>query len=139
MLHLKDGNYIKRNNESHAHSNWQPLPPFLSFLPSKLACRQAGQFFVLYSSKLVLYMIEGGTYIVSLNTEILMPKSHIAHFLLFLQVLIKLIKPYTRIKIGFISGELNIEPSDVESLLVSCILDTTIYGRIDQVRAHFKG
>merc|ERR1712088_1306861 len=27
----------------------------------------------------------------------------------------------------------NIEPSDVESLLVSCILDTTIYGRIDQV------
>jgi len=50
------------------------------------------------------------------------------------QVLIKLIKPYTRIKIGFISGELNIEPSDVESLLVSCILDTTIYGRIDQVK-----
>ena len=50
------------------------------------------------------------------------------------QVLIKLIKPYTRIKIGFISGELNIDPNDVESLLVSCILDNTIYGRIDQVR-----
>ena len=49
------------------------------------------------------------------------------------QVLIKLIKPYTRIKISFISGELNIDPSDVESLLVSCILDSTIYGRIDQV------
>ena len=49
------------------------------------------------------------------------------------QVLIKLIQPYTRIKIGFISGELNIEPSDVESLLVSCILDKTVYGRIDQV------
>jgi len=49
------------------------------------------------------------------------------------QVLIKLIKPYTRIKIGFISGELNIDPNDVESLLVSCILDNTIYGRIDQV------
>jgi COP9 signalosome complex subunit 2 len=48
-------------------------------------------------------------------------------------VLIKLIKPYTRIKIGFISGELNVEPSDVESLLVSCILDSTIKGRIDQV------
>merc|ERR1712088_941127 len=30
------------------------------------------------------------------------------------QVLIKLIKPYTRIKIGFISGELNTDPSDVE-------------------------
>ena len=40
MLHLKDGNYIKRNNESHAHSNWPPLPPFLSFLPSKLANQQ---------------------------------------------------------------------------------------------------
>jgi COP9 signalosome complex subunit 2 len=51
----------------------------------------------------------------------------------FPQVLIKLIKPYTRIKIGFISGELNIDPTDVESLLVSCILDSTIYGRIDQV------
>lgn len=49
------------------------------------------------------------------------------------QVLIKLIKPYTRIKISFISRELNIEPLDVESLLVSCILESTIYGRIDQV------
>lgn len=49
------------------------------------------------------------------------------------QVLIKLIKPYTRIQMGFISGELNIEPQDVESLLVSCILDNTIKGRIDQV------
>jgi len=49
------------------------------------------------------------------------------------QVLIKLIKPYTRIQIKFISGELNIEAQDVESLLVSCILDSTISGRIDQV------
>jgi len=49
------------------------------------------------------------------------------------QVLIKLIKPYTRIQIQFISGELNIETGDVESLLVSCILDSTINGRIDQV------
>merc|ERR1719384_924540 len=40
------------------------------------------------------------------------------------QVLIKLIKPYTRI---------NINPNDVESLLVSCILDNTVRGRIDQV------
>ena len=49
------------------------------------------------------------------------------------QVLIKLIKPYTRIKIDFISGELNVDAVDVESLLVSCILDKTIKGRIDQV------
>lgn len=39
------------------------------------------------------------------------------------QVLIKLIKPYTRIQIPFISRELNIDVSEVESLLVSCILD----------------
>lgn len=49
------------------------------------------------------------------------------------QVLIKLIKPYTRIHIPFISKELNIDASEVESLLVSCILDSTIRGRIDQV------
>jgi len=49
------------------------------------------------------------------------------------QVLIKLIKPYTRIQIKFISGELNIESADVESLLVSCILDSSVNGRIDQV------
>lgn len=49
------------------------------------------------------------------------------------QVLIKLIGPYTRIAIRFISNELNIEPLEVESLLVSCILDNTIEGRIDQV------
>ncbi|XP_065841763.1 COP9 signalosome complex subunit 2-like [Oscarella lobularis] len=50
------------------------------------------------------------------------------------QVLIKLIRPYTRIHIPFISRELNIEPEDVEALLVSCILDKTIPGRIDQAR-----
>ncbi|KXJ28781.1 COP9 signalosome complex subunit 2 [Exaiptasia diaphana] len=49
------------------------------------------------------------------------------------QVLIKLIKPYTRIHIPFISQELNIDKDEVESLLVSCILDNTIHGRIDQV------
>uniref|UniRef100_A0AAZ3Q6Y7 COP9 signalosome complex subunit 2 n=1 Tax=Oncorhynchus tshawytscha TaxID=74940 RepID=A0AAZ3Q6Y7_ONCTS len=49
------------------------------------------------------------------------------------QVLVKLIKPYTRIHIPFISKELNIDVCDVESLLVQCILDSTINGRIDQV------
>lgn len=39
------------------------------------------------------------------------------------QVLIKLIKPYTRVHIPYIATELNIEESDVESLLVTCILD----------------
>ncbi|BFY99115.1 hypothetical protein BsWGS_02155 [Bradybaena similaris] len=49
------------------------------------------------------------------------------------QVLIKLIKPYTRIHIPFISKELNIDAVEVENLLVSCILDSTVNGRIDQV------
>lgn len=42
------------------------------------------------------------------------------------QVLVKLIRPYTRIAITFISNELNIEPAEVESLLVSCILDKCV-------------
>ena len=32
-----------------------------------------------------------------------------------------------------ISKELNIDPEEVEGLLVSCILDNAIQGRIDQV------
>lgn len=49
------------------------------------------------------------------------------------QVLIKLIKPYTRIHIPFISKELNVDSEEVELLLVQCILDNSIQGRIDQV------
>ncbi|KAK8952846.1 COP9 signalosome complex subunit 2 [Platanthera guangdongensis] len=49
------------------------------------------------------------------------------------QVLLKLIKPYTRIRIPFISEELNVPEKDVEHLLVSLILDNRIQGHIDQV------
>jgi len=49
------------------------------------------------------------------------------------QVLVKTIKPYTRIKIPSIAAELNIPEADVEALLVSLILDRKIEGRIDQV------
>lgn len=49
------------------------------------------------------------------------------------QVLLKLIKPYTRIRIPFVSKELNIPEKDVEQLLVSLILDSRIPGHIDQV------
>ncbi|KAK9170601.1 hypothetical protein Syun_002741 [Stephania yunnanensis] len=49
------------------------------------------------------------------------------------QVLLKLIKPYTRIRIPFISKELNVPENDVEQLLVSLILDNRIHGHIDQV------
>ena len=49
------------------------------------------------------------------------------------QVVLKLIQPYTRIRIPFVSKELNIPEGDVEQLLVSLILDSRISGYIDQV------
>ncbi|KAF7731243.1 COP9/signalosome complex subunit Csn2 [Apophysomyces ossiformis] len=49
------------------------------------------------------------------------------------QVMIKLIKPYTRIDLAFVSKQLNIPVEDVENLLVGLILDEKISGRIDQV------
>jgi len=49
------------------------------------------------------------------------------------QVLLKILGPYTRIRIPFISNELNINQKDVESLLVSLILDNKVRGHIDQI------
>ncbi|CAF1315411.1 unnamed protein product, partial [Didymodactylos carnosus] len=49
------------------------------------------------------------------------------------KVLIKLIKPYTKIRIDFIAKELNIDMQDVENLLITCILDQMITGKVDQV------
>jgi COP9 signalosome complex subunit 2 len=49
------------------------------------------------------------------------------------QVLLKVIKPYTRISIGFIAREINISPAEVEQLLVTLILDGMIDGSMDQL------
>lgn len=49
------------------------------------------------------------------------------------QVLLKLIKPYTRIGIPYAAKELNIEVRELEDLLVSLIIDGRIQGKIDQV------
>jgi len=49
------------------------------------------------------------------------------------KALLNLIGPYTRMTIPFICKELNASEEDVESLLVSMILDNKIRGRIDQV------
>lgn len=54
------------------------------------------------------------------------------------QVLITLIKSYTRIEIGFVSTQLNIPSEDVEELLVALILDKRIAGRIDQVNGRLE-
>ena len=47
--------------------------------------------------------------------------------------MLKLIQPYTRIRIAFVARQLNIEERDVEQLLVSLILDGRIQGHIHQV------
>lgn len=49
------------------------------------------------------------------------------------QVLTKFVKPYTKVRLDLISKELNLDVDEVEALLVSCILDNTIEGRIDQI------
>ncbi len=48
-------------------------------------------------------------------------------------MLLKLIQPYTRVRIPFISQRLNIPEKDVEALLVTLILDNRVAGHIDQV------
>lgn len=78
--------------------------------------------------------------IVSTNRTIIMQdpfiREHIEDLLKNVRtnLLIKLIKPYTRINISYISAELNVEAEEVENLLVSCILDKTIKGHIDQIK-----
>ena len=49
------------------------------------------------------------------------------------QVLLKLIQPYTRVRIPFICKKLNVPEKDVEQLLVSLILDNRVTGYVDQV------
>jgi COP9 signalosome complex subunit 2 len=62
-------------------------------------------------------------------------KSHIDQVLINIrsQVLLKLVRPYTRIELGFISQKLNISILQVEDLLFSLILDKRVLGRIDQI------
>lgn len=48
-------------------------------------------------------------------------------------VVVKLIQPYTRVRIAFLSQKLNIPSPDVEQLLITLILDKRISGSIDQV------
>ncbi|KAL7752518.1 COP9 signalosome complex subunit 2 [Sorochytrium milnesiophthora] len=54
------------------------------------------------------------------------------------QVLIALIKPYTRMEIGFAARQLNISNDEVEELLVGLILDRKIHGKIDQVHQRLE-
>jgi COP9 signalosome complex subunit 2 len=49
------------------------------------------------------------------------------------QVLLRLITPYTRVRITTIASELGVAEREVEALLVSLILDGRVEGHIDQV------
>eukprot|EP00177_Eucheuma_denticulatum_P005791 GFKZ01010571.1.p1 GENE.GFKZ01010571.1~~GFKZ01010571.1.p1 ORF type:complete len:440 (+),score=83.47 GFKZ01010571.1:221-1540(+) len=49
------------------------------------------------------------------------------------QVLLKLIQPYKRIGIPYAAKELNIEVEELESLLVTLIIDGRVSGKIDQI------
>jgi len=49
------------------------------------------------------------------------------------QVLLKMLTPYTKIRIPFLAAELNISAKEVEELMIGLILDNKIRGRIDQV------
>ncbi|KAH6562944.1 hypothetical protein BASA50_000200 [Batrachochytrium salamandrivorans] len=55
-----------------------------------------------------------------------------------MQVLVKLIKPYTRIELSFISKKLNVPAEEVEDLLVNLILDNRIAGKIDQINQYIE-
>jgi COP9 signalosome complex subunit 2 len=49
------------------------------------------------------------------------------------QYLIDLIKPYSRLELGFLAKQLNVEIQEVEDLLIGLILEGKVEGRIDQV------
>lgn len=50
-------------------------------------------------------------------------------------MVLRVIRPYTRVRIPFIAAQLNIPAPDVERLLVNLILDKRMDARIDQVGA----
>jgi len=48
-------------------------------------------------------------------------------------VLLKLVMPYTRVKFDFIAENLHVSAEEVETLLVSLVLDGKVSGKLDQV------
>lgn len=49
------------------------------------------------------------------------------------QLLLKLIVPYTTVRVEFLAKSLNVSVAEVESMLVSLVLDKKVDGRIDQI------
>jgi len=51
------------------------------------------------------------------------------------RVLVKLIKPYKRVKLEWLCKHLNATMEEVENLVVNSILDGSVYGRINQIQS----
>jgi len=51
------------------------------------------------------------------------------------RVLVKLIKPYKRVKLEWLCKQLNAKMNEIENLVVNLILDNTINGRLDQIHS----
>lgn len=50
------------------------------------------------------------------------------------QVVLKCVAPYTRVRLGFIAAELNVDEAEVQALLAGLILNGQLAGRIDEVQ-----
>jgi len=78
--------------------------------------------------------------ILNTNKKVIMDDPFIAQFIsnvlreIRTQVLLELIKPYTKVTIPFLAKKLNVPPSEVQELLVFLILDNKVVGQIDQVK-----
>merc|ERR1712087_149202 len=51
------------------------------------------------------------------------------------KVLVKLIKPYTRVKLEWLCRQLNATMPEIENLVVNLILDGSVNGRLDQIHS----
>jgi len=86
------------------------------------------------------YEIDRFEKILNTNKKVILDDPFIAQFIANLlreirtQVLLEIIKPYTKLTIPFISKKLNVQPAEVQELLVFLILDNRIVGQIDQVK-----
>jgi len=73
------------------------------------------------------------------NKKVIMGDPFIAQFInpvlreIRTQVLLQMIRPYTRVTIPFIAKKLNVSAGEVQDLLVFLILDNKIEGQIDQI------
>jgi len=53
------------------------------------------------------------------------------------QVLRLIVQPFGRVKVGHLAQEINIQPGEVEKILVQLILDGKIHGKLDQMNGIF--